>query len=228
MAGLDIKRVAINVSNLELRADDYSEHLLAVLKERGIAPDRFEIEVTETVAFDDLAAIGRNLHALARQGVSIALDDFGTGFASLTHLNSLPIARVKIAPPFVGNIVADRKSRSIVDAIVRLSHGLGKSVVVEGVEEEAQLAAIRDLKCDVAQGFLFSRPIPSEAVPAFLLRHSVSLPRGPARVKMVPLSVKLAKAAAELPAMPRIAQGKPIQRGRYGGLSPSRPEGRRT
>jgi diguanylate cyclase (GGDEF)-like protein len=180
-AGFDIKRVAINVSNLELRTDDYAEHLISVLRDRGIAPDRFEIEVTETAAFDDIAAITRNLQALATEGVSIALDDFGTGFASLTHLTSLPITRVKIAPPFIGGIVADLKSRSVVDGIVRISHGLGKSVVVEGVEDEAQLAAIRELNCDVVQGFLFSRPLPLDQVPAFLLRHSAQNLRGAAR-----------------------------------------------
>jgi EAL domain-containing protein (putative c-di-GMP-specific phosphodiesterase class I) len=180
-AGFDIRRIAINVSNLELRADDYAEHLIVVLKDRGIAPDRFEIEVTEAAAFDDLAAIGRNLQLLAAQGVSIALDDFGTGFGSLTHLTSLPIARVKIAPSFVGKIGSDSKTTPIIEAIVRLSHGLGKSVVVEGIEEQAQLAVIRDLKCDVAQGFLFSRPISPDQVPAFLLRYSVQSLGGLAR-----------------------------------------------
>jgi EAL domain-containing protein (putative c-di-GMP-specific phosphodiesterase class I) len=173
VSGLDIKRIAVNVSNLELRADDYHERLLGMLKEVGLTSDRFEIEVTETTAFDDnIAAIGRNLRILAEQGVHIALDDFGTGFASLTHLKSLPISHVKIDRSFVRNIVADPESHSIVDAIVRLSHSMGKSVVAEGVEDEAQLATIRGLKCDIAQGYWFSRPIPREQVPSLLLRHA--------------------------------------------------------
>jgi diguanylate cyclase (GGDEF)-like protein len=172
-AGFDIKRVAVNVSNLELRSDDYSERVVAKLQERGIGFDRFEIEVTETAAIDDnIAAIGRNLRSLAANGISIALDDFGTGFASLTHLKSLPITRVKIDRSFVGNIVSDPESRSIVDAIVRLSHSLGKSVVVEGVEDEAQFAATRELKCDIAQGYLFSRPVPAHEVATLLLRNA--------------------------------------------------------
>jgi EAL domain-containing protein (putative c-di-GMP-specific phosphodiesterase class I) len=182
-AGLDVKRVAVNVSNLELRADDYSDRVIGTLRDRGITFDRFEIEVTETAAFDDnIAAIGRNLRNLAAQGISIALDDFGTGFASLTHLKSLPISRVKIDRSFIGNIVADLESRSIVDAIVRLSHSLGKSVVVEGVEDEAQLAAVRELDSDIAQGFLFSRPVPAEEVAPLLLRHTAKrLARPPRR-----------------------------------------------
>jgi EAL domain-containing protein (putative c-di-GMP-specific phosphodiesterase class I) len=172
-AGFDIKRIAVNVSNLELRADDYHERVLTMLRAAEISTDRFEIEVTETTAFDDnIAAIGRNLRTLAANGVSIALDDFGTGFASLTHLKSLPISRVKIDRSFVGNIVADAESLAIVDAIVRLSHSLGKTVVAEGVEDEAQFAAIRALQCDIAQGFLFSRPVPAEDVAALLLRRT--------------------------------------------------------
>src|SRR5262249_5692291 len=172
-AGLDIKKTAINVSTLELRADDYSERLFAGLQRAGVEWGCLEIEVTETWAFDDsTATIARNLRALAENGVSIALDDFGTGFASLTHLKSLPISRVKIDRSFVANIVADGESRSIVDAIVRLSHSLGKTVVAEGVEDEAQLAAIRALRRDIAQGFLCSRPVAAEDVPALLLRQT--------------------------------------------------------
>jgi EAL domain-containing protein (putative c-di-GMP-specific phosphodiesterase class I) len=133
--------------------------------------------VTETSAFDESAAtINRNLRALAASGLSIALDDFGTGFASLTHLKSLPISCVKIDRSFVANIMADAQSRSIVDAVSRLSHSLGKSVVAEGVEDAQQLAAVRELGCDVAQGYLFSKPMPAEDVPTFLLRYGARRP----------------------------------------------------
>lgn len=172
-AGLDIKSIAVNVSTPELRANDYSQRVLAILRASGIPIDRFEIEVTETAAFDDdMTAIGHNLRTLAAHKISIALDDFGTGFASLTHLKSLPIAQIKIDRSFVGHIVTDPESRSIVDAIVRLSHSLGKSVVAEGVDDEAQLIALSELECDIAQGFLFSEPIRFEEVEAFLLGHT--------------------------------------------------------
>jgi len=177
-AGLDIKKIAVNVSNLELRAEDYHERLLAKLQSAGIGCDRLEIEVTETSAFDEsAAAINRNLRALAASGLSIALDDFGTGFASLTHLKSLPISCVKIDRSFVANIMADAQSRSIVDAVSRLSPSLGKSVVAEGVEDAQQLAAVRELGCDVAQGYLISKPMPAEDVPTFLLRHVAQRPK---------------------------------------------------
>jgi diguanylate cyclase (GGDEF)-like protein len=176
-AGLDVKKIAVNVSNLELRAEDYHERLLAKLQGAGIGCDRMEIEVTETSAFDEsAAAINRNLRALATSGLSIALDDFGTGFASLTHLKSLPISCVKIDRSFVANIMGDSQSRSIVDAVSRLSHSLGKSVVAEGVENAQQLETVRELGCDVAQGYLFSKPMPAEDVSIFLLRYAAQRP----------------------------------------------------
>ena len=179
-ADLDIKRVAVNVSNIELRLDDFSDRVMSMLRARGIGFHHFEIEVTETVALDEaVSPIGRNLRAFAAHGISLALDDFGTGFASLTHLKSLPIARVKIDQSFIRNIVTEPQSRSIVDAIVRLSHSLGKSVVAEGVEEDTQLDAIRELKCDIAQGFLLAKPLRAEEIAPFMLRHIAQLATNP-------------------------------------------------
>jgi diguanylate cyclase (GGDEF)-like protein len=179
-AGLEIKRVAVNASTLELRMDDYAERVIAILQKNEVIPDLFEIEITETAAFDDnIAVIGRNLAALAAHGVSIALDDFGTGFASLTHLKMPSITKVKIDHSFVGSIVGDPESRSIVDAIIRLSQSLGKVVVAEGVENDVQLATIHELDCDIAQGFLFSEPMPADGVGTYLLRHTANLLRHP-------------------------------------------------
>jgi len=182
--GIDIKRVAVNVSNLELRAEDYASRLLDLLKAARISFDQLEIEVTETVAFDDNAAvIERNLMTLAARGISIALDDFGTGFASLTHLKLRPISKVKIDRSFIVSVESDRESRSIVEAIVRLSHSLGKTVVAEGVEDDLQLAQLRSFNCDMAQGYLFSRPLPFDEVGSFLLRSMAArlVPVSPGR-----------------------------------------------
>jgi hypothetical protein len=138
-AGLDVKRVAINVSNLELRADDYSERLMGTLQERGITCDRFEIEVTETAAFDDnIAAIGRNLRSLAAGGISIALDDFGTGYSSLGYLRDFPVDGIKIDRAFVGQLHSDPADRAIVEAVVLMARALHLHVVAEGVERTEQ------------------------------------------------------------------------------------------
>ena len=134
--GLEITRVAINVSSLELRHDDYAERVIAKLRANCLRPDQFEIEITESATLDEnIPAIGNNLRALAAEGISVALDDFGTGYASLTHIKSMPIGCVKIDRSFISNIVSDSESRSIVGAIVALSHSLGKCVVAEGVED---------------------------------------------------------------------------------------------
>jgi diguanylate cyclase (GGDEF)-like protein/PAS domain S-box-containing protein len=171
-SGIDVRRIAVNVSNIELRVDDYAERVMSRLRQRRIPFERFEIEVTETVIFDEaVPAIRRNLRTFAEHGISLALDDFGTGYASLTHLKSLPVSRVKIDDSFIRHVVTDPQSRSIVDAIVRLSHSLGKPVVAEGVEDAEQLERIRELRCESAQGFLFARPLRAEEVPPFLLRN---------------------------------------------------------
>jgi diguanylate cyclase (GGDEF)-like protein len=195
-AGLDVKRVAVNVSNVELRAEDYANRVMAMLRSHRISPGRFEIEITESSALDEkIPAIARNLNALAAQGVSIALDDFGTGYASLTHIKSLPITRVKIDRSFITNITTDTESDSIVDAIVHLSHNLGKSVVAEGVEDHAQLIRLRSLQCDIAQGFLFSKPMPFDEVGAYLLRHIAEAYLSPERIRTGPARLRRQQAS---------------------------------
>ena len=171
-AGLDVGRVAVNASHFELADESYASRVVKTLTARGIPFDRFEIEVTETAMIDDtVPAVARNLDALVGHGISIALDDFGTGYASLTHIKSLPIARVKIDRSFIVNITTDPESQAIVEAIIRLSHSLGKTVVAEGIEHPEQMRRLRELGCDAAQGFAIARPMPAEAVGAFLLRN---------------------------------------------------------
>ena len=174
--GLDIRRVAVNVSNFELRDPSYAGRVLDMLRAARIGFGQLEIEVTETAAFDEnIAVIGCNLETLAAHGLSIALDDFGTGFASLTHLKLRPITKIKIDRSFICTLLTDPESRSIVEAIIRLSHSLGRTVVAEGVEDELQLAQLRGFGCDIAQGFLYSEPLPADQVATFLLRRSGKL-----------------------------------------------------
>jgi diguanylate cyclase (GGDEF)-like protein len=175
-AGLDVGRIALNATALELAANDYADRVIATLRSYGLGPDNLEIEITESVTLDEkIPAICINLTTLAAAGVSISLDDFGTGYASLTHIKSLPIKRVKIDRSFIVSVASDPESESVVDAVIRLSHNLGKSVVAEGVDDEAQVHCLKDLGCDVAQGYLVSKPMPFDMVTSYLLHHIASI-----------------------------------------------------
>lgn len=193
--GLDIKRIAVNASPAELRCRDYVAHVLQTLDAAKIAFHRFEVEVTEAVASeDDVPTIRRNLEVLAANGISLVLDDFGVGSASLMHIERLPVARVKIDRSLVRRLTSAPQSWAIADAIVRLSHGLGKSVVAEGVETDEQFDKVRELGCDLAQGFLLARPLRAADVGAHVLsgpgrRARRALRPGGTTPPLVPLSV---------------------------------------
>ncbi len=168
-AGLDVGRISINASSAEFRRDDYAQRVLAHLREAGIPPNRFGVEVTETVFLDhNVEHAQKTLRALSEGGVSIALDDFGTGYASLSHLKLFPVNALKIDRYFVNDLETDTDDASIVKAVLSLSQSLDIRVVAEGVETAAQAAFLREHGCDLGQGYLFARPMASEAVPQFI------------------------------------------------------------
>ena len=164
--GLDVGRISFNASTCDLEDEGFAPHLIDRLDQFGLPASAIQVEVTELVTLDlqGRGAIG-TLEALAAAGISIALDDFGTGFASLTHLQNLPVDVVKIDRSFVGALPGGA-SASIVRAIIGLAHGLGKTVVAEGVETCAQAEFLRRSGCEQAQGYLFGAPVPADAVPA--------------------------------------------------------------
>jgi EAL domain-containing protein (putative c-di-GMP-specific phosphodiesterase class I) len=133
--------------------------VLRALAESGLAPDRLEIEITESIFLEGSETTLRLLHALRSLGVRIALDDFGTGYSSLSYLQSFPFDKLKIDRSFIQNLLTREGATAIVHAITELANALGIETTAEGVEETAQLMELRAHGCSSVQGFLFSEPM---------------------------------------------------------------------
>lgn len=168
--GLPFGRIAFNASAADFKREDFSRRLLARLKAANVPPTCLELEVTENVFLGrDSERVGQMLQELSRAGMTIALDDFGTGYASLSHLNAFPVDVLKIDQSFVRILRHDQKaSDAIVRAIIGLARNLGIQTVAEGVERQDQLSSLKALECDLAQGYLFSRPVSFDRVPQML------------------------------------------------------------
>jgi EAL domain-containing protein (putative c-di-GMP-specific phosphodiesterase class I) len=131
------------------------------------------LEVTETVLLGDLAVMARRLTALKALGVQIAVDDFGTGYASLNYLQRLPVDILKIDQTFVAGLDRSEKNLAIITTLVEMGQRMHLTVVAEGVETAEQLAVLRNLGCDIAQGFHMARPLSAEEITELLSRDPV-------------------------------------------------------
>ena len=160
--------IAVNISLLEFSSEEFVERVANTLRETGTDPSLIEIEVTESVAAKSLQDANAKLRQLSDMGITIALDDFGTGFSSLSYLQQLTCDTVKIDQSFIRNLDTSDKDYAIVRAIVQLAHTLDKTVVAEGVENTQQEELLRQLKCDCAQGFKYSKAIPTDRFIALL------------------------------------------------------------
>jgi diguanylate cyclase (GGDEF)-like protein len=152
-------RIGINLSEADLRKDDFVRHLIEVVDDSVLTPANFTIEVTETMLLDAGGQLHDSLAMLDACGFTICLDDFGSGFSSLTHLRQFPIHKVKIDRDFIAGIGEDHQSRLIIQAIVQMGHSLGLKVVVEGVETEEQESFLRAIGCRHVQGYRYGRPM---------------------------------------------------------------------
>jgi diguanylate cyclase (GGDEF)-like protein len=173
--GITELRTAINLSPRELRAG-LADQVLAVLSDLELEPAVLSIEITEAWALGDAAMALGELNRLRDAGVTIALDDFGLEHSSLSRIKQLPLDILKIDREFVQEITSDGESAAVVEAAISLGHALHMQVVAEGVETEAQLNQLAALGCDLAQGFLLSRPEPAEALTPLLQAGSVVIP----------------------------------------------------
>jgi diguanylate cyclase (GGDEF)-like protein len=180
-AGLDPGRVAVNVTGPQLLDSHFKAETLDMLRRHGLRPVDLELELTETILLGRAAErIDAVLRDFSRLGITLALDDFGTGYASLAHLSRLPIDRLKIDRSFVEGIGGGGPGGVIARTVVSLAHSLDMEAIAEGVETPEQVAFLEAAGCDVAQGFLFSRPLLTTAEAIAYLRAQ-SGPSAPPR-----------------------------------------------
>jgi len=167
--GVPLRRVAMNLTNSDFRSDAFLDRFFELCAATGIGPDQFCVEVTEGMLLGlNQKRVERGLHRLHEAGVEVALDDFGTGYASLTHLRTLPIDGLKIDKSFVANMVTSPEDRAIVRGVIDIAHSLGKSVTAEGVETAEQVDLLRRMKCDLLQGWYFSKACSVDALAGVL------------------------------------------------------------
>ncbi len=174
--GLPMVPVAVNLAAPQFRHRGIAETVQAILRETALPPDLLELEVTESMLMTDVPGVVRTLNRFRQLGVRIALDDFGTGFSSLAYLRRLPIDTLKIDRSFVNDLQTDAAGEPIVLAILNLASSLSLQTVAEGVETTGQHDFLHNHGCDLAQGYLFSRPVLPDTF-AELLESRLSGPR---------------------------------------------------
>jgi diguanylate cyclase (GGDEF)-like protein/PAS domain S-box-containing protein len=158
--GLPAVTMAVNVSAIEFRDKNFLNRLFEVINETGLDPRLLELELTESVLMKHAASTAVILQSLREAGIRLAIDDFGTGYSSLSYLRKFPVDAVKIDQTFIRQISADDDT-TIVKAVIGMARGLKLRVIAEGVETPEELAFLRAYRCDEAQGYYFSRPVPA-------------------------------------------------------------------
>jgi len=160
--------VAINLSAVQLRSPGLLPVIFDALSASGLAAERLEIEITESVLLEDGETTLDLLYQLRSMGIRIAMDDFGTGYSSLSYLQSFPFDKIKIDRSFIKDVAESTSALNIVRAISALAKGLGMAATAEGVETQEQLDAIKSEGCTEMQGYLFSRPLPESEIDRLL------------------------------------------------------------
>ena len=166
--GLPPVRVAVNISGYQLQQRNLIEQIERILEETGLDPRHLEIEVTETVIMQNPDFAVSVLKQLRDLGIHLSIDDFGTGYSSLAHLKRFSVNTLKIDKSFLRDIETNETDAAIATTIIAMGNSLNLQVIAEGVETEGQLAFLKKHRCQEMQGYLFSRPIPAQQVPAFL------------------------------------------------------------
>lgn len=164
--------IAINISSVQLREQDFYENVVQIIEDTGVDPHMLEFEVTEPIYIDNPENTMRLLGNLRQFGISICMDDFGTGYSSLTYLQQMPVNKLKIDKVFIDKINKDNISCSIVKSIIMLAHSLELRVVAEGVETDEQYAYLGEVSCDEAQGYHICHALPADELIEFIRQNN--------------------------------------------------------
>jgi predicted signal transduction protein with EAL and GGDEF domain len=165
-------KIAVNLSPVQFRSRGVVQAVMSALAYSGLAPNRLELEITESVLLGETEANLATLHQLREIGVRISMDDFGTGYSSLSYLRSFPFDKIKIDRSFVSEMVGRPDCLAIIRAITGLGTSLGIATTAEGVETPEQLEGLRAEGCTEVQGFLFSPPRPADQLGGLMLERS--------------------------------------------------------
>ncbi|WP_305803907.1 EAL domain-containing protein [Stenotrophomonas sp. YIM B06876] len=173
--GMPVPRVSVNLSARNLDNIALPLQLEDLLHSHALPADALVVEITEGVMLSPLPQTLFNLEAIRALGIPLSLDDFGTGYSSLSNLHRLPISELKLDMSFVREIEHSEAARMLITSVLRIGEHLGKRVVAEGVETEQQCRFLTEQRCDILQGYLFSRPLPAAALEQWLLDHNRAL-----------------------------------------------------
>jgi EAL domain-containing protein (putative c-di-GMP-specific phosphodiesterase class I) len=160
--------VSVNISPVQLHRPGLVDDVARTLRAARVDPRNLTLEITESVFLEDADAMIEKLKTLKELGVRIAIDDFGTGYSSLSYLARLPIDIIKIAKPFVDGIETASEDAALAEAIIRMSEALGLTTLAEGVEGVGQRDHLKNLGCQLGQGYFFARPLDQDAMDSFL------------------------------------------------------------
>jgi diguanylate cyclase (GGDEF)-like protein len=186
--GVTVPQVAINVCADQLRQPNFVELVKEALVRADMPPWALELEITESVLLTDDSGTAQRLNELVALGVKLALDDFGTGYSSMSYLRRHPVHVIKIDRSFITDLPDNAEAAAIATAVIAMARSLRKQTVAEGIETAAQLAFLKSLGCDVAQGYFFSRPIPADELTRFVteqrnqVEQTIRLPQQLSRI----------------------------------------------
>jgi EAL domain-containing protein (putative c-di-GMP-specific phosphodiesterase class I) len=172
-AGTDV-RMSVNLSAQEFARSDLTERVGEILDASGVEPAMVELEIRETMIVRDALERFSTCRSLKGLGVALALDDYGTGSSAIAQLAECPVETLKIDSSFVANIETSNQDRATCAAAISVAHSLGRKVIAEGVETEAQAAFLREKGCDFLQGFLVARPLAADEVIAYLASRAAA------------------------------------------------------